>query len=558
MMKKKRPLYIPFLGTHLLETPLLNKSSAFSEEERHEFKLHGLIPDQVQTIEEQVQRSYSQFCEFTNNLDKHIYLRALQDANTTLFYKLICSHLEEMLPIVYTPTVGRACELFSTIYRRAKGLFLSYPHSELIPEMLHNVSRDNIRVVVITDGERILGLGDQGIGGMGIPIGKLSLYTACGGISPANTLPIVIDVGTNNKALLEDPMYMGWRHERIDGDEYFDFVDIVLKEIISIWPNVLIQFEDFALPKANHLLSTYRDRYCCFNDDIQGTAAVTLGTIISACRSKGQLVRDQRFIFSGAGSAGCGIAQQVVDYMCKEGLSEGQARERICMMNSGGLLLENNENLYDFQQKFAHPLSLIENWSDNSDLKSLVDVVCNFHPSVLVGVSGQAGLFSQDVIEALMKNCDSPLVLPLSNPTSRSEGHPEDIVRWSQCKAVVATGSPYDAVVCNGKEIPVAQCNNVYIFPGLGLGVLISQANRVTEKMLMAAALALAEQSDGYQSLLPPLSEIRSVSKHIAMKVAEAAIEDGVATSYSRELLEAKLTANFWDPVYRDYKLRSV
>lgn len=558
MAHKQRPLYIPFLGTHLLETPLLNKSSAFSEKERGEFKLHGLIPEQVQAIEEQVQRSYSQFCEFSNDLDKHIYLRALQDSNTTLFYKLICSHLEEMLPIVYTPTVGRACELFSTIYRRAKGLFLSYPHRELIAEMLHNVARENIRVVVITDGERILGLGDQGIGGMGIPIGKLSLYTACGGISPAHTLPIVIDVGTNNKTLLEDPMYMGWRHERIDGDEYFSFVDMVLQEIVAIWPNVLIQFEDFALPKANRLLNNYRDRYCCFNDDIQGTAAVALGTIISACRNKGQRVSDQRFMFSGAGSAGCGIAQQIIDYMCQEGLDEAQARERICMMNSNGLLLENSTGLYDFQQKFARSLSLVEGWTAQSDLKSLTDIVSNFRPSVLIGVSGQVGLFSQEVIEALLEGCDSPLVLPLSNPTSRSEGHPHDIMKWSKGKAEVATGSPYDPVEWQGKEIPIAQCNNVYIFPGVGLGVLISQAKRVTEKMLMAAALALAEQSDGQQSLLPLVSDIRAVSQHIAMKVSEAAIEEGVATAYTREDLESKMAAIFWNPAYRTYKLRSV
>ena len=558
MKENQRPLYIPYLGPQLLETSLLNKSSAFSEQERSEFKLHGLIPQRIETIEEQKQRSYRQFQDMSSDLDKHIYLRALQDANTTLFYKLLCDHLEEMLPIVYTPTVGRACELFSTIYRRSKGLFFPCSHKKLIPEMLRNVSRSSIRIVVITDGERILGLGDQGIGGMGIPIGKLSLYTACGGISPANTLPIVIDVGTNNEALLNDPMYMGLRQKRLDNDEYFTFVDYLLQEIVDIWPNVLIQFEDFALPKANRLLSTYRDKYCCFNDDIQGTAAVTLGTIISFCRGKNERVSDQRFIFSGAGSAGCGIAQQVIAYMQREGTSEAEASSRICMMNSHGVLLDSDTSLYDFQSAFAQPEEFVKSWPKHTDITSLVDVVAQFQATVLIGVSGHVGLYSQEVIEALMGCCHCPLVLPLSNPTSKSEGNPQDIIEWSEGKAVVATGSPYPEVQWQNRVISISQCNNAYIFPGIGLGVLISEARRVTDRMLMVAALALAEKADNYTQLLPSISDIREVSRYIAMKVAQEAIDEGVATAYTKETLTERLQASFWNPVYREYRLKSV
>jgi len=316
----KRPLYIRYAGPMLLETSLLNKGSAFSEREKSEFNLVGLLPKAVETIKEQVLRAYKQFSSFESDLDKHIYLRNIQDTNETLYIALVTSYLEETMPIIYTPTVGLACQLFSQIYRRKRGLFVTYPDRDKIDDMLQNATKQNVKVIVVTDSERILGLGDQGIGGMGIPIGKLALYSACGGISPAYTLPVTLDVGTNNRELLHDPMYMGWRHERVTGDEYFDFVDEFIQAAIHRWPNVLIQFEDFAQGNANPLLEKYRDKLCCFNDDIQGTAAVTVGTLLAACKAQNTRLRDQRLVFVGAGSAGCGIAQQVAAYMMKEGL----------------------------------------------------------------------------------------------------------------------------------------------------------------------------------------------------------------------------------------------
>ncbi|HBI3647319.1 TPA: NAD-dependent malic enzyme, partial [Proteus mirabilis] len=338
--ESKRPLYIPYAGPILLEFPLLNKGSAFSEEERSTFNLHGLLPEAVETIEEQVERAYRQYLDFKNDNDKHIYLRNIQDTNETLFYRLLESHLTEMMPIIYTPTVGEACEHFSDIYRRARGLFISYPNRANIDDMLQNATKQNVKVIVVTDGERILGLGDQGIGGMGIPIGKLSLYTACGGISPAYTLPVVLDVGTNNPQRLNDPLYMGWRHPRITGDEYNEFVDEFIQAVKRRWPNVLLQFEDFAQKNAMPLLNRYRDELCCFNDDIQGTAAVTLGSLIAASRAAGRQLKDQTVAFLGAGSAGCGIAEQIIAQMKSEGLSDEQARARIFMVDRFGLLTD--------------------------------------------------------------------------------------------------------------------------------------------------------------------------------------------------------------------------
>lgn len=349
--ESKRPLYIPYAGPILLEFPLLNKGSAFSEEERSTFNLHGLLPEAVETIEEQVERAYRQYLDFKNDNDKHIYLRNIQDTNETLFYRLLESHLTEMMPIIYTPTVGEACEHFSDIYRRARGLFISYPNRANIDDMLQNATKQNVKVIVVTDGERILGLGDQGIGGMGIPIGKLSLYTACGGISPAYTLPVVLDVGTNNPQRLNDPLYMGWRHPRITGDEYNEFVDEFIQAVKRRWPNVLLQFEDFAQKNAMPLLNRYRDELCCFNDDIQGTAAVTLGSLIAASRAAGRQLKDQTVAFLGAGSAGCGIAEQIIAQMKSEGLSDEQARARIFMVDRFGLLTDKLPNLLDFQSK---------------------------------------------------------------------------------------------------------------------------------------------------------------------------------------------------------------
>lgn len=557
-LQTKHPLYTPYAGFSLLELPLLNKGSAFTEDERSNFNLHGLLPHVIETIEEQHQRSYQQYTAFNDDINKHIYLRNIQDTNETLFYHLIENHLSEMMPIIYTPTVGEACQRFSDIYRRHRGVFISYPDRGHIDDILQNVNKNNVKVIVITDGERILGLGDQGIGGMGIPIGKLSLYTACGGISPAYTLPITIDVGTNNPQLLNDPIYLGWNQPRISGDEYYSFVDDVLTAVKRRWPKALIQFEDFAQKNAMPLLEKYRDQYCCFNDDIQGTAAVSVGSLIAASRAAGKQLKDQTVAFLGAGSAGCGIAEQIVAQMMAEGLTDAEARARIFMVDRFGLITDNQPNLVDFQRKLVQKTETVATWADVEGMISLLDVVKNAKPTVLIGVSGQPGLFTEEIIRTLAANCEHPIVLPLSNPTSRVEAVPADIIQWTDGKALIATGSPFLPVTHNGKVHHISQCNNSYIFPGIGLGVIASQATRVTDNMLMASSMALADCSPKLQNpdadLLPDLNDLQKVSKIIAFKVAQAAIADGVALALSDELLLKSIEDNFWKPEYRRYK----
>ncbi|WP_335952005.1 NAD-dependent malic enzyme [Acinetobacter beijerinckii] len=554
----KHPLYIPYAGYTLLELPLLNKGSAFTEEERTNFNLHGLLPHIIETIEEQSQRSYQQFRAFNDDINKHIYLRNIQDTNETLFYHLIEDHLEEMMPVIYTPTVGEACQRFSDIYRRHRGIFISYPDQDFIDDILQNVNKNNVKVIVITDGERILGLGDQGIGGMGIPIGKLSLYTACGGISPAYTLPITIDVGTNNQQLLNDPIYMGWRQPRIIGDEYYAFVDKVIEAIKRRWPKALIQFEDFAQKNAMPLLEKYRDKICCFNDDIQGTAAVSVGSLIAASKAAGKQLKDQTVAFLGAGSAGCGIAEQIIAQMVAEGLTDAEARARVYMVDRFGLITENQPNLLDFQRKLAQKAEVVDPWASIDNIISLLDVVKNAKPTVLIGVSGQPGLFTEEIIKTMAAHCERPIVMPLSNPTSRVEAVPADIIEWTEGRALIATGSPFAPVNYQAKLYNIAQCNNSYIFPGIGLGVVASGATRITENMLMASSRALANCSpllqDPQADLLPSLGEIQQVSKIIALAVAQAAILDGVAVNISDDLLQRKIEESFWQPAYRKYK----
>ncbi|HFQ5055936.1 TPA: NAD-dependent malic enzyme [Vibrio vulnificus] len=558
MNNDKRPLYIPFAGPALLSTPLLNKGSAFSAEERISFNLEGLLPETTETIQEQVERAYMQYKAFESDMDKHIYLRNIQDTNETLFYRLVQNHITEMMPIIYTPTVGAACENFSNIYRRGRGLFVSYANRDRIDDILNNASNHNVKVIVVTDGERILGLGDQGIGGMGIPIGKLSLYTACGGISPAYTLPIVLDVGTNNPQRLADPMYMGWRHPRITGADYDAFVEEFIQAVQRRWPDALIQFEDFAQKNAMPLLERYKNRICCFNDDIQGTAAVTVGSLMAACQAAGSKLSEQRITFLGAGSAGCGIAEAIIAQMVSEGISDKQARSQVFMVDRWGLLQEGMPNLLDFQQRLVQKHAVTAKWETEANGFSLLDVVKNAKPTVLIGVSGAPGLFTQEVIQEMHKHCPRPIVFPLSNPTSRVEAVPADIIRWTNGDALVATGSPFDPVIHEGKTYPIVQCNNSYIFPGIGLGVLAVNAKRVTDEMLMESSRALATCSplaiNGKGALLPPLEEIHTVSKRIAYAVAKKAIEQGVALEIADDALQVAIEQHFWQPVYRRYK----
>lgn len=560
-MLKKDTLYTPYTGAVLLETPLLNKGLAFTQEERQALNLNGLLPDTVETIKEQTDRAWAQFCHFKRDISKHVYLRNIQDTNETLFYNLVRTHLSEMLPIIYTPTVGEACEQFSDIYRRARGLFISWPNRHQIDEMLQQFSRNDIRVIVVTDGERILGLGDQGVGGMGIPIGKLSLYTACGGINPATTLPIMLDVGTNNAQRLDDPLYMGWRHPRITDDQYMEFMDMFIEAVKNRWPDVLLQFEDFAQKNATKLLNRYRDKLCCFNDDIQGTAAVTLGTLIAASHTAGVNLQDQRIVFLGGGSAGCGIAEKIIAYMVSTGLSEEQARRRVFMVDRFGLLTDDMPNLLDFQQKLVTPRDAIAHWDADQNNISLLDVVRNAHPTVMIGVSGQPGLFSEEIVKEMFSHCSRPIIMPLSNPTSRAEAQPRDLIEWTKGSALIATGSPFAPVHYDGKVYEIAQCNNAYIFPGLGLGILAAKASRVTENMLMAASHALAAHSPlatlERGGLLPAVEDIGEISRAIALATAHAAQQDGVAPQASDDELNAAIEKTFWEAQYAPYKRAS-
>ncbi|KJY99769.1 NAD-dependent malic enzyme [Pseudoalteromonas ruthenica] len=555
-------LYIPYAGPTLLETPLLNKGSAFSQRERESFNLAGLLPPRFETIEEQVERCYQQYSSFQDNLNKHIYLRAIQDNNETLYYRLVRDHIEEMMPIIYTPTVGDACEQFSDIYRSSRGLFISYEDRHNIDDILRNATKGKVKVIVVTDGERILGLGDQGIGGMGIPIGKLSLYTACGGISPAYTLPVMLDVGTNNEKLLNDPMYMGARHPRIGQQEYDEFLELFIKAVKRRWPNVMLQFEDFAQPNAMPLLKRYRDEICSFNDDIQGTAAVTVGTLLAACRVKGTRLSDQKVVFVGAGSAGCGIAEQVISQMVSEGISEEQARSQIFMVDRFGLLSEGMQGLRDFQQALVQSNEALSQWQYSGDYASLLDVMHCAEPGIIIGVSGQPGLFTEQVIRAMASSHENPIIFPLSNPSKQVEAHPSDVLAWTQGRAIIATGSPFGSVEYDGQQYVIPQCNNSYIFPGIGLGAIAIKAKRITDEMLMAASETLASSSplanDGKGSLLPPLTEIESLSKRIAFAVAKVAIAQGEALEFSDEDIIKAIDNNYWHPEYRNYKRGSI
>ncbi len=552
------PLYTHYAGPALLETPLLNKGSAFTREERAAFNLSGLLPPRYETIEEQAARAYMQYSSFDEPINKHIYLRVVQDNNETLFHRLLQNHLEEMLPIIYTPTVGDACERFSDIYRSARGLFISYADRDSLDDVLRSATKKKVKVIVVTDGERVLGLGDQGIGGMGISIGKLSLYTACGGISPAYTLPVCLDVGTNNEKLLNDPFYMGNRHRRITGDDYYEFVDKFIKAVKRRWPEALVQFEDFAQPNAMPLLKRYRDNICCFNDDIQGTAAVTVGTLLAACRSKGVALSAQKVVFVGAGSAGCGIAEQVISQMVAEGITDEQARRQIFMVDRHGLLTEGMEDLRDFQQALVQKSADLNGWSYSGEYASLRDVMNCAKPDILIGVSGVAGLFTEAVIKAMKKHCELPIIMPLSNPIKQIEARPEKIIEWTEGQVIIATGSPFKPIEYRGNIYPIAQCNNSYIFPGIGLGVIASRAKRISDDMLRVASETLAAASPlantGSGGLLPPLTQLSDLSKEIAFAVAKVAMAQGHALEMDDDVLKAKISANYWRPEYRQYK----
>jgi malate dehydrogenase (oxaloacetate-decarboxylating) len=553
--KVLRPYFPPHLyGQSLLENPIFNKGSAFTEKERDLYGLRGLLPPHIDTIEEQVARAYGAYLEAQDDLARHIFLRQLQDTNEVLFYRLLLGHIEEMLPIVYTPTVGLACEQFSHIYRRPRGLFISYPNRGNIRTILANRPVADIDVIVVTDGERILGIGDQGAGGMGIPIGKLSLYTLIGGIHPERTLPIILDVGTNNRERLNDPLYVGWHHERITGKDYDDFLDEFVVAVKEEMPEVCLQWEDFATPHARPLLNRYRDELLTFNDDIQGTAAVALGAVLSAVNIKSESIKDQTIVFLGAGSAGVGVADYLRAAMVKQGLSEYEARRRFYMIDKDGLLHDARTDLLPEQRVYARSFAEISDWGHQGVNVGLAEVIGRIDASVLIGLSTVTGAFTKSIIETMASKVDRPIIFPLSNPTSRSEANPSDLLAWTRGKALIASGSPFNAVMWEGGRKPIAQCNNVYIFPAIGLALVASRANRVTDTMLIAAAERLGELSpaihDSSAPLLPQLSQARDVALEIALAVALQAVHDGVAPPATEAELREAVSANQWYPDY--------
>lgn len=531
--------------------PLTTKGTAFSHDERRELGLLGLLPVAVKSITEQVAHTYAEFSSRRDDLDKHIYLRALQDRNETLFYRLLSDHIEEMLPIVYTPTVGDACRQFSEIYRRPRGLFVSYPDRDRLREVLRNRREEQVDVIVVTDGQRILGLGDQGIGGMGIPIGKLSLYTLIGGIDPARTLPIILDVGTDNVELLHDPQYLGWRHRRISDEQYYAFVDDFVAVVHEELPEVLLQWEDFATVHALPLLNRYRDRMLTFNDDIQGTAAVALGALHGAVRAAGRPLSQQQVVMLGAGSAGIGVLEMVRQQMVAEGLSDAEAGERIWAIDINGVLTDDRDDLSESQRRFAQPASRVSGW----DARGLADVVHHVDVGILLGLSTVAGAFTESIVRELAAKTDRPIIFPLSNPTSRAEAHPAELDAWTGGRALIATGSPFPPIPHGQGSRRVAQCNNVYIFPAMGLAVTAARASRVTDAMMRAAATTLGDASpalsDPDQPLLPAFADLPEITTRIATAVAIQAVRDGVAPQASDEEVAEAVRQARWTPEYR-------
>jgi malate dehydrogenase (oxaloacetate-decarboxylating) len=530
-------------GTRLLESPLNNRGTAFTVEQRRELGLTGLLPAVVETLPEQVERAYGAFLAYDKPINRHIYLRQLQDMNEVLFYRLVTEHLAEMLPVVYTPTVGEACQRFSEIYRRPRGLFVSYPDRDRLREVLANRPNPDVDVIVVTDGQRILGLGDQGAGGMGIPIGKLGLYTAVGGIHPARTLPILLDVGTDNEQRLSDPRYLGWRHHRITGQDYDDFIEAFVDAVKAELPDVLLQWEDFATPHARPILSRYRDQLLTFNDDIQGTAAVVVGALTSAVAVTGRQLRDQRVIMLGAGSAAIGVADMIRAAMVAEGISDEDAARNFWVVDINGLLVTSRDDLSPEQRRYAR----------DGEAVDLTQLVKNVSADVLIGLSTVGGAFTEEIVREMAGKVDRPVIFPLSNPTSHSEADPADLARWTNGRALVATGSPYPPLTVDGREIPVAQSNNVYIFPAMGLAVTAAKARRVTDNMLVAAAKALGVASAHIASsgtLLPPVGTMRTVAYQVALAAAQAAVTDGVAPEASEGDLRAALHACQWQPAY--------
>lgn len=543
-------------GYELLHNPMLNKGTAFSPEERRLFNIDGFLPTAVSTLEAQLLRAYENYQNKPSDIERYIFLRSLQDRNEVLFYALLNKHLGEMINIIYTPTVGKACQTYSHIFRWTRGIFLSPENIDRVDAIFASLPYRNIEVIVVTDSEGILGIGDQGIGGMGIPVGKLSLYVAGAGINPANCLPITLDVGTDNAGLHSDPLYLGMRQRRIRGERYFEFVDQFVQAVKRHFPNVLLQWEDFSKQNAHSLLHKYRDELPSFNDDVQGTGAVVLAGIMGAARITGKPLAEQIYVIHGAGAAGVGVARQILAALVGEGLSPQAAGDRVFIIDSRGLLLEGRADVEEYKLVFCKPLALLQQWGwKDAGAPHLLDVVRNARPDVLLGLSGQGGAFNEEVVREMRKGCERPMIFPLSNPTSNAEAIPEDVYRWTEGAAIVATGSPFPDVNYAGRVFKVGQGNNVFIFPGVGQGALAVKAKVVTDEMLTVAARTLAGLVSDFRLNLncvyPPIEDLHEVSLQVAVAVARTAMEQGVARKpIVPELLEETVRAKMWVPKY--------
>ena len=544
-------------GFDLINSPRWNKGTAFTDLERDLFHLQGLLPPHVGSLDEQIERRMEALNDLPTAFHKYSFLRDLQNTNETLFYSLVVRNVEQMLPLVYTPTVGEGCQRFSEIWRKPRGLFLSYPNKDRIDQILSHPRYDDVRCIVVSDGERILGLGDQGAGGMGIPIGKMALYTALGGIHPEHCLPILLDVGTDNEDRLKSPLYIGWRHHRVRGEDYDAFVDTFVQSVKKRWPHVLLQWEDFAGSNAARFLARYRDQLCTFNDDIQGTAAITAVTVISAINITGVPLEQQKIVVVGFGSAGIGITNLLAQFMEDRGLSPEEARSRFYGVDRYGLVTEDMKDLRPEQRAYARKNQEVQGWAQSNGEIGLLDVVRQAKPTVLIGVSGQAGAFTEPAVREMAKHTPRPVIFPLSNPTSRSEATPQDLMAWTEGRALIGTGTAFAPVNVGGKTIHIAQTNNSYIFPGLALGIVASRAKHVSDSMVKAAAQELVRHlptlKDKQASLLPPLSDARRLGQLIGLAVGIQAIKDGQAQVSDEDSLNRELQANVWEPAYEPY-----
>jgi malate dehydrogenase (oxaloacetate-decarboxylating) len=546
-------------GIALKNHPILNKGTAFPRDEREEFGLSALFPEAVSSHALQKARAYENYCRAGDEVQRYIHLTALQDRNETLFYSLLLDHIEEMMPIVYTPTVGQACERYSHLYRRGRGLYITPRHRGRIAQLMRTAPVQDCQVMVVTDNEAILGLGDLGVGGMGIPIGKLTLYTAGAGIHPATCLPVDIDVGTNNPALLEDPFYLGLRQPRVRGDEYFELLDEFVDAVREAFPGALVQWEDFSNENAFAVLERYRDKVPSFDDDIQGTGAVVVAGIVAALKQAGRTFADERAVFFGAGAAGGGTAMALRTAMMDDGLSEKEARARILALDSRGLILSDRRGLRGQKIDLATDPSRVEGWEGgHRGAFGLLDVVRNFKPTILIGMAGQPGSFGRELIEEMHRHCARPIVFPLSNPTSKAEATPAQLIEWTRGEAIVATGSPFAPVQYEGRQYEIGQANNVLIFPGAGLGAIAARAHTIPETSFLAASKALghagAVSTEKGTSLFPPLTRLRQMSRAVAKGVAKSLVETGAAPEATDDELEKRIDELTWEPVYLPYR----